>query len=226
MKKLLLSIVFSVLYVSSASAELGVNIGVSGNAGLFVANASETFDGTIPASDLKSKNTGTEYGAAGYGSIFIEKTLGSVLLIGIDYVPGALETDTTETAKSDQRTAGIGTISASTNKIQIDFEDLTTIYIGARMGENFYAKAGMVDVEVKTNENLGTGGAYGDKTLDGIMYGVGYNHTADNGAFIRVEGNYMTFDSASVTNSNDADKVIKLKALDGVTAKLSIGKSF
>ena len=225
MKKLLLSIVFSVLYVSSASAELGVNIGVSGNAGLFVANASETFDGTL-AANTKSKNTGTEYGSAGYGSIFIEKTLGSVLLIGIDYVPGALETDTTETAKSDQRTAGIGTISASTNKIQIDFEDLTTIYIGARMGENFYAKAGMVDVEVKTNENLGTGGAYGDKTLDGIMYGVGYNHTADNGAFIRVEGNYMTFDSASVTNSNDADKVIKLKALDGVTAKLSIGKSF
>jgi hypothetical protein len=225
MKKLLLSIVFSVLYVSAASAELGVNIGVSGNAGLFVANASETYDGTT-ASDTKSKNTGTEYGAAGYGSIFIEKTLGSVLLIGIDYVPTALETDTTETAKSDQRTAAVDTVTASTNKIQVDFQDLTTIYIGARVGENFYAKAGLVDVEVKTNENLGTGGAYGDKTLDGIMYGVGYNHTADNGAFIRVEGNYMTFDSASVTNSNDADKVIKLKALDGVTAKLSIGKSF
>ena len=46
MKKLLLSVVFSVLYVTSASAELGVNVGFSGNAGLFAASAHEKHTNT------------------------------------------------------------------------------------------------------------------------------------------------------------------------------------
>ena len=222
MKKLLLSIVFSVLYVSSASAELGVNIGVSGNAGLFVANASETFDGTL-AANTKSKNTGTEYGAAGYGSIFIEKTLGSVLVLGVDYTPGSLSTDTTETAKSDM--LGSNATPVVNNKVQIDFEDLTTYYVSARMGENFYAKAGLTSVSVVTNENLATGSTYGNVDLDGMTYGLGFNHTTDSGAFVRVEGNYVSFDSASVTSSANSN-VIKLSSLDGVSGKISIGKSF
>tara|TARA_Y100001970_G_C14221683_1_gene853068 strand:- start:870 stop:1535 length:666 start_codon:yes stop_codon:yes gene_type:complete len=221
MKKLLLSVVFSVLYVTSASAELGVNVGFSGNAGLFAASAHEKHTNTNGKT-----NAGTEHGSAGWGSIFIEKTLGDVLLVGIDYVPEALETDTTETAKSDKRTAASDAISASTNKIQIDFENLTTMYVGARLGESFYAKAGVMTVDVITNENLGTGGSYGDADLDGSMFGVGYNHTTDNGAFIRVEGNYMSFDGVTKTNSDDSEKQIKLKNLDGVSGKISIGKSF
>ena len=75
-----------------------------------------------------------------------------------------------------------------------------------------------------TNESLGTGGSYGNKVLDGTMLGVGYNYSTDTGAFIRVEGNYMDFDGATVTNGADATKTIKLKSLDGVTGKVSIGK--
>ena len=40
MKKLLLTIVLSALYISSASA-VSVNVGVSGQAGIFAASASE-----------------------------------------------------------------------------------------------------------------------------------------------------------------------------------------
>lgn len=221
MKKLLLSVVFSVLYILPTSADMGVNVGVSAQAGLFAASAHEKHTNTAGKT-----NAGTEHGSAGWGSIFIEKTIGDVMLVGIDYVPQALETDTTETAKSDKRTASSEAISASTNKIQIDFENLTTVYLGARLGENFYAKAGRVSVEVMTNESLGTGGSYGNADIDGSVVGVGYNHTTDNGAFVRVEGNYMSFDGTTVTNAEDAEKQIKLKNLDGVTAKISIGKSF
>ena len=221
MKKLLLSVVFSVLYILPTSADMGVNVGVSAQAGIFAASAQE-----ITTDAGGSNQNGTEHGSAGWGSIFIEKTIGDVMLIGIDYVPQALETDTTETAKSDKRTAASEAVSASTNKIQVDFENLTTLYVGARLGDNFYAKAGRVSVEVMTNESLGTGGSYGNTDIDGSMVGVGYNHTTDNGAFIRVEGNYMSFDGTTVTNAEDATMSIKLKNLDGVTAKLSIGKSF
>ena len=221
MKKLFLSVVFSVLYVTSASADLGVNIGVSGNAGIFAASANESHT----TAGGKNQN-GSEHGSAGWGSIFIEKTIGDRLMIGIDYVPAALETDTTESARGDKRTAGTETITQSTNKIQIDFEDLTTIYIGAKLNDNFYVKGGAMHVDVITNESLGTGGSYPNVDLDGILFGMGYEAVNDNGTFFRFEGNYLQFDGTTVTNANTAETSIKLKNLDGVSGKISVGKTF
>ena len=223
MKKLLLSVVFSVLYVTSASADLGVNVGVTGNAGLFAASASEQFSTT---DDAQTNQNGSEHGSAGWASIFVEKTIGERLMLGIDYVPAALETDTTETAKSDKRTASSDAITASTNKIQVDFEDLTTVYVGAMITENFYVKAGLTHVDVVTNESLGTGSAYGNVELDGSMFGMGYHVANDSGVFFRFEGNYLSFDGNSVTSSTDSTKTIKLKNLDGVSGKISVGKTF
>jgi len=221
MKKLLLSVVFSVFYVTSASADLGVNVGVSGNAGIFAASASEV---TTDAGG--SNQNGSEHGSAGWASIFIEKSIGDRLIVGVDYVPMALETDTTETAKSDKRTASSETVTNSTNKIQIDFEDLTTVYVGAMLTENFYVKAGLMHVEVITNESLGTGSTYGNVELDGSMFGMGYHASNDNGTFFRFEGNYLSFDGNSVTSGTNSGTSIKLKNLDGVTGKVSVGKTF
>ena len=223
MKKLLLSVVFSVFYVTSASADLGVNVGVTGNVGLFAATATEQFSTTDTS---QTNQNGSEHGSAGWASVFVEKSLGERLMIGIDYVPAALETDTTETAKSDKRTASSDAITASTNKIQVDFEDLTTVYVGALLTENFFVKAGVMHVDVVTNESLGTGGAYGNVELDGTLFGMGYHVSNDNGTFFRFEGNYLQFDGNTVTNSNDSEKSITLKNLDGISGKISVGKTF
>ena len=226
MKKLLLSVVFSVLYGTSASADLGVNVGVSGNAGLFAASANEVFGDANLGGKSTTNQNGSEHGSAGWASIFVEKTIGEKLMLGIDYVPAALETDTTETAKSDKRTAKSDAITASTNKIQIDFEDLTTVYVGAMLTDNFYVKAGVMHVDVVTNESLGTGSAYGNVELDGTLFGMGYHASNDNGTFFRFEGNYLSFDGNTVTSSTDSEKSIKLKNLDGVSGKISVGKTF
>ena len=223
MKKLLLSVVFSVLYVTSASADLGVNVGVTGNAGLFAASATESFS---DASTASTNQNGTEHGSAGWGSIFVEKTIGERLMVGIDYVPAALETDTTETAKADKTAIDQDVGTLVTNKIQIDLEDMTTIYVGAMINDNFFVKGGVMHVDVITNESLGTGGAYGNVELDGVLFGMGYHAANDNGTFFRFEGNYLQFDGATVTNSNDSTKSIKLKNLDGVSGKISVGKTF
>lgn len=217
MKKLLLSMVFSVLYISSATA--GVNVGVSGSAGIFAASAKE-----INPTTSKTTGTGTEYGSAAYGSVFVEGTIGDKLIIGVDYLPTALETETAETAKSQKGTADA--ITTANNKIQVDFEHLTTLYLGVMLSENLYVKAGVTTVDVITNENLGTGSTYGDTELDGSMIGVGYHNEMDNGMFLRLEGNYMSFNGASQTSGNNADRKIELNDLDGVTGKISIGKSF
>ena len=212
--------VFSLLYITSSSADFGMSVGVSGSAGIFAASGEER----NPTSSTTT-GTGSEHGSAGWGSIFVEGQFGDKLLVGIDYVPAALETDTTETAKTSDPAVQQFT-GTKVNKIQVDFEHLTTLYVGAMLGDNMYVKAGLSTVDVITNENLGTGGSYGDTELDGSMFGIGYHNTFDNGAFFRFEGNYMSFDGASQTNSADSEKKITLKNLDGVSGKISIGKSF
>ena len=213
----------SVLYATSSSADLGVNIGVSAQAGLFAASASEQHAVTDTA---QTNLNGSEHGSAGWGSIFVEKTFGDRIMVGIDYVPAALETDTTETVKTDSTAIGQDVGTNVTNKLQVDFEDLTTLYVGAMITDNFYGKVGIMHVDVVTNEKLGTGGAYGNVELDGTMFGLGYHAVSDSGTFFRFEGNYLQFDGNTVTNGNDSAKSIKLKNLDGVSGKLSIGKTF
>ena len=222
MKKLLLTIVLSVFYVSSSSADIGVNVGVSGQAGIFAATATESTGTT-------KKGNGSEHGSAGWGSIFLEGTINDKFIVGLDYVPAALETDTTETAKSNTTHAasGAATTTALTNKVQVDFEHLTTLYVGMMLTDNFYVKAGASTVDVITNENLATGASYADAELDGTMFGIGYHNALDNGVFFRFEGNYMAFDGATVTASGtDADNKIELRNLDGVSGKISVGKTF
>ena len=218
MKKLIvLMFTFSILMLNNVTAEIGLNVGLSGNLAVFHATGTENENGELSSEDAT--------GVAGYGSIFVEKTLGERFLIGVDYVPTALETETVETQKADMRTDDSSAISASVNKLQIDFEDLTTYYVGVYLTENFYAKAGMVTVDVITNENLETGSTYGNTDLDGTLLGIGYNKSIDNGLFFRAEGNYMNFDGASLTSSANSNK-ISLTSLDGVSGKISIGKTF
>ena len=201
MKKYLIAILFGLFTVSQASAELGVNVGISGSAGLFAASGKEEAGKTVK---------GHEHGAAGWYSVFIEKSIGDRFAIGVDYVPDALESETTESQRSDLVNGNVQ------NKIQIDFEDLTTAYFSVNVTEDLYVKFGYMKVDVITNESLGTGSTYGDTDLDGQTIGFGYNMTMDNGVFIRSEANYMTFDSSEGLTSGD--NTVTLTNLDGVTA--------
>jgi len=197
-------------------------VGVSGQMGLFAATGKETHaDATDSAAAGRYKKTGSEYGAAGFGSVFVEGVIQDRFIFGIDYVPSSLETESTESRRQDKTTSA--TAANVENKVQIDFEDLTTFYVGMMLTENAYIKAGAVTVDVITNETLGTGSTYGNTDLSGTMVGVGYNKTIDNGLFFRFEGNYMEFDSKSLTSN---DMTVTLNSLDGVTGKISIGKSF
>ena len=223
MKKAIVILISCAYLISnSAFAEIGVNLGISGSAGLFTASGKEvdSSTGLTPASETHNDS---EHGEAAWGSIFIEKTLGDRFAIGIDYVPASLETETTESARTDDV---LNVPTAKENKIQIDFEDLTTVYIALNVTENAYIKAGIAQVDVITNENLATGSAYGNTELDGTVFAVGYNKDFNNTMFLRVEGSYMDFDGASLTSTTNSDNKVTLNSLDGVSGKISIGKSF
>ena len=221
MKKTIIAILSSItIFTSAAVAEIGVNIGISGSAGLFTATGQEVDTGP----NLTETTKDSEHGEAAWGSIFVEKTLGDRLAIGIDYVPASLETETTESVRYD--TDSGDTRTAKENRIQVDFEDLTTVYLALNVTENAYVKAGYVQVDVITNESLTTGSTYGNTDMDGTVFAVGYNKSFDNTMFVRVEGSYMNFDGVSVTSSTNSDNKVTLNSLDGLSGKLSIGKSF
>ena len=69
MKKLLLTIAFSLFLILPAQADLGVNIGIWANTAVWHGEGTET--------ENSEKSTRDATGAAGYESFFIEKTLGS-----------------------------------------------------------------------------------------------------------------------------------------------------
>ena len=215
MKKLIIAfLAMSFGSFSIASAELGVNIGVSGQMGVFDADGSESEKGS-----LERDGTTT---VVGYSSVFIEKTLGSRLTIGFDYVPTALSTDTAEST----RCLTLNCATTGVNSIKADFEDLSTVYASLNITENFYIKGGMVTVDVLTKESLATGSDYGNASLDGEMYGAGYNYDFSNGIFLRAEANVMMMDGFTLTSTTNAANVIKLDHLNGANGKVSIGKSF
>lgn len=234
MKKFLIAALFTLFAFSTAQAER-LKIGVTLKAGVFeVDDASEIFSGnhasnsTTATVTKKASAEGDEaVGEFGYGSVFIEAAVNDKFSIGVDYVPMALESETTENVQIDTgATESNSDDTSRTNTVQIDFDDLTTIYALLHATDSLYLKVGYMEVDVNTDENLGTGGAYGNTSLDGYVVGVGYNHDMDNGAFVRVETNYMEIDGTELTNANDANKKVKADGIVGASVGISVGKTF
>tara|TARA_Y100001958_G_C20840214_1_gene287118 strand:- start:54 stop:608 length:555 start_codon:yes stop_codon:yes gene_type:complete len=181
------------------------------------------FHGEGQENENGEKSTEDATGVAGYTSLFVEKTLGDRLAIGVDYNPSAMSSETANNDRLDKTTAA--SASSVTNSVKVDFEDLTSVYLRLNVSENIYLKAGMVSVDVITKEQLGTGSTYGDTDMSGETFGIGYNTEFGNGMFARIEGTYMDLGSVSVTASNGDNKV-SINSLEGVTAKIAVGKSF
>ena len=216
MKKISIAILMTFMTFNMASAELGVNIGVSGQVGVFEARATEK-----EATDIHSEEA---MAAFGYSSLFIEKTLGSMITIGLDYVPTTLESETSTYHRGDTDAASV--VTTKLQKVQVDFDQFVTYYIALNLTENFYVKGGWSTVDVNTKEELATGSKYGDASLDGTTFGAGYNKSFDSGLFLRAEANVTEFGGVTLTSTTNSDNKVVVDDLNGVSAKISIGKSF
>ena len=232
MKKLMIAIIVLMSSISLASAELGVKIGMSADLGTFSTSASENEAGEVSVKkDAKS--------LVGYGSFFIEKTLGFLpgpfgrLSVGYSYVPHDLKSGTASTHKND-RTAITGSNddfetgddNPVDQKIQVDFSNFNTLYATLNITDWLYVKAGTMEIDLTTNEDLGTGSAYGNTSLDGSIIGAGVHIEKDNGLFFRFEVNEQSFDGVKLTSTTNSANSVTVTDLDGTTAKVSIGKAF
>ena len=199
-----------------ASAELGINVGVSGNVGIFHATGVDT---DITDTDTRTENA---VGASKYQAVFVEKTIGSRITVGFNYTPGTVLSSNTD---SNLNTHNEGDSSSfnDTNTVQVDLENMQQIYVALNITENLYVKAGTGTIDVITNEVMATDAVYGNFSVDHSVIGIGTGGTFGSSFFYRVEANYMDFDNLTATSG---DHRINLTDLQGAEAKFMLGKTF
>jgi len=202
MKKLTLAILMLLGSFSMASAELGINVGVSGNVGIFHATGVDT---DITDTDTRTENA---VGASKYQAVFVEKTIGSRITVGFNYTPGTVLSSNTD---SNLNTHNEGDSSSfnDTNTVQVDLENMQQIYVALNITENLYVKAGTGTIDVITNEVMATDAVYGNFSVDHSVIGIGTGGTFGSSFFYRVEANYMDFDNLTATSgvSSELEKL-------------------
>ena len=130
MKKLTIAILMLFSSFSLASAEIGVNVGVSGQMGLFAASGTEFDKGTHGTTSGANETVkDSDYLGVGYNSLFVEKTLGSRFLVGLEYVPSAIGTETSTSLRFKTSVPSTSAGTSHTQKVQVDFSDMTTVLV-------------------------------------------------------------------------------------------------
>ena len=203
----------SFLGIQTASAMEGLSLGVGLNYSAFMGKGKET----ATSSGNEVKTITEEDGAfdTTVGSVFAEYAVSDQVSFGVEYV---VEDMTTPENTNVQLTL--------TNRVKATFKDHTTLYANINMPFNTYLKLGYAMVDVATQESLDTGGAYPDVDTTGYTVGLGYQHNADNGMFIRAELSASEYDNVSANNTNDSDKEITVSDMYGASATIKVGKSF
>jgi hypothetical protein len=226
MKKLRLLIaalfVTSLMSFSVMAAE--VRIGVSAGFAHIEASGSETLK------DSAVVTAHTEQTNAIIPSFFAELAMDNGLGIGYDYISAdpdlaASERSNTLTATTDDNTSDTGT-----NKANASIDKLSTVYLIKTFESGFLVKAGLTGADVTTKETLASGSTYGNKSVDGKMFGIGYGAKLDSGVFFRTAIEVTDYDTLNLT-SGVADAVTgttnTIKAdIDTTVAKFSVGKAF
>ena len=233
MKKFLIATVVLLSSITLANAEQ-FRIGASAMYGGFeVDGASEIFSGDHSSNTTSTKVTKKSSaekenaeGAFALGSVFGEFAFNDQISVGINYVPHSSDSEETQNVQNIGGTDASNFTAEATNTVKVSFEDLVTVYALANLNENVYLKAGIMQVDLITEENLGTGGAYGNDTLEGYTIGLGYNMDLANGMFVRGEAAYMEIDGTTLTNTDDSTKSVSADGITGYGAAVSVGKSF
>ena len=216
MKKIYLSAVFSLFLINNALSD--ISLGISGTMSALNADGKEVVSNT-------TTHTKSDKVYMGYASIFGEAHLGSNLRLGLSYVPYSMESETTESTHISKSVAQGGTGEADrSQKVQVDIEDLTTLYLSYHYN-NFFGKVGIIQADLITNESLDTGSTYGNADLKGTMYGAGFEKDLDNGMFLRGEVSYNDFDNIKLTSTANSN-TIDVTGISGTSAAISIGKTF
>jgi hypothetical protein len=206
MKKLLLIIITSFALTGMSYAG-SFGIGVSGSIAQVEGSGSETTDvGTVAGGTANKNNQDVSSGAM-IGSIFVDYQFDNGWALGFDHVPGSADVGESHTrTETAQGIAGVDAAGAVTRKAAAEVENFNTIYATFPMG-NFFGKLGWSQVDVNTKETVPTdSGSYGNKTIDGITYGIGLSGSL-GGLETQTSLEFTDFDTLTLKDSGNVNTI-------------------
>jgi len=223
MKKIitiLATLMLTTMSINFAKAE-GFAVGVTGAYTMIDATGSE-----VETTGDTETNKGSADNNVFVGSIFGEYSFANVsyadsgVAFGIRYTPGSADVSDSVKSRADSNSEG----DSATYKAQAQLENYINYYLDIPLYKNLYVKAGWSQIDVKTQESVSTGtiGTYGDATLDGVNYGIGFK--GENGNIVwKVAYEATNFETLNLTSTTDH----KINAdLDTSEVNLSVGYKF
>jgi len=233
MKKIitiLATLMLTTMSINFAKAE-GFAVGVTGAYNMIEADGQETeatVSGVASSGEITKKSVSNDVFT---GSVFGEYSFANVsyadsgFTFGVRYTPGSADvsdkvfTRTDTTSDDNEAVQDDGTRTA-----QAEVEKYINYYLDIPLYKNMYVKAGWSQIDVITKETttIATGGTYGNDTLDGINYGIGFK--GENGNIVwKVAYEATNFETLNLTSTTDH----KINAdLDTSEVNLSVGYKF
>jgi len=231
-KKMLSAIlVSSVLFVFGSTSSIAFDrptlaIGLGGALGGYTASGYELEGASSPQEQHHREATG-EFG---WTNIFLEiQDIGGRVTLGASW--SADDVETAQEERTDSLIDGPGIAgNTGTSTVSVNFSNMIQGYAELRLWDGFYVKAGVMEVDVDTKENLHTDTSYPNTTLDGDFIGAGWRGSWDNGMFLKTETIRQDWNGVKLlgTGATDTDNntSVTLDNLTGVVASISIGKAF
>ena len=220
LKITLIAVISSVLMVLPSNA-VDFRIGVAAQFAQIESSGSETLKDTA-----KVTSTTVEANAI-VPSLFAELAMDNGFGVGIDHISGA--SDLVGSSKTSNNGASTGEDTGS-QVASAEVDGITAMYFIKSFDNGLFIKAGTASADINTKETLATGSTYGNKSVDGTHYGIGYERSNDSGLFVRTMYEHTDFDTITLTGTEvggTASSFNTIKANVDVTAiKFAVGKKF
>jgi hypothetical protein len=221
------------LVVSNASAgSFGLGVTLSSMNIEASGKESSNTKGSEADTSVQSKTVDNDVTVGGF---YAEYTTDAGATIGYEATPGSSDVSSKFT-RTDTETSVTDDLSTNSDSrlfsAKAEIEDYSNMYIEIPVYGNFYTKLGYSTLDVVTKEIAsGNGGSYGNTSLDGFNYGVGYKmrDLGVSGSVVKLAYEATNFEQLSLksTGNSVAAEVNTVTAdLDTWALKLSVGYAF
>tara|TARA_B100000674_G_C37823996_1_gene907208 strand:- start:306 stop:1013 length:708 start_codon:yes stop_codon:yes gene_type:complete len=235
MKKLVLSIVsvLSVILFTTFSQAASIQVGVTGQIAQIEADGTETTG--AGANGAANTNSASADHTVPIASFFAEYTSDYYgITFGAEFIPSSADVSDKVVTRSDTETSVTSDNTANSDerifKAQASVENYMVGYAEIPVYNSMYLRLGIAQIDVNTEEVASSnGGNYGNETLDGINYGIGFKGEVADGVEMKIALEHNDFDTLSLTSTGNSvtTETNKISAdLDTTAVKVSVGYKF
>ena len=225
MKKILIGF-FASLILSSAAFAGQIGVGVTGSFASISAEGTESDKNGAADTSVRKANASHDVIVP---SLFAEYSFDNGFTVGYDYTLGSADVNSSSITRTDTTTDAKETVQDDGDRTaQAEIENVMSIYAEVPLHAGLYAKGGYVQMDVNTldKETVAGSASYGNETVNGLVFGLGYRNSFGENGFYKIEGTYTDMDSMTF-NSSTTDKGNKITAdLDVTKATFAIGYNF